>query len=104
MRTFTFSTVVLVALLSSSVSFAAKSKKHHSKVPVTTSVLGTCEQQPKMCPQLVEGSDSCKAVNGKQSLEEGAYDSDNAVCIKMRLWKKICANGWASEKFKVTCR
>ena len=104
MRAVLFSTMTLVLIFLISTPNALAVKHHKHSAPVTTSVFAECEKIPAECPMIVDRTFSCKAVSGKQSLEEGAQDSDNASCVKMRLQKKICAKGWASEKFKVTCR
>jgi hypothetical protein len=94
--------VLVMSVICASSAMAAKHKRH--AVPVTTATYLECEKTPVECPMIVDQYESCKAVSGKQNLEEGARDSDNAACMKMRLQKKICAKGWQSEKFKVTCR
>ena len=95
---------IVMTLFTLLIPHANAAKRKHQSARVTVSVLSDCSTIPKDCPMNVDPVMSCKAVFGKQSLEEGAHDSDNAACVKLRLQKKICAKGWVSEKFKVTCR
>jgi hypothetical protein len=94
---------LMLSVSAATPTFAAKSKNHR-KMALTTITLGPCSEVPASCTDAIDTTETCKAVYGKENLEEGAYDSDNMRCVQMRLWKKVCAKGWASEKFKVTCR
>jgi hypothetical protein len=99
MKFFTLTTL-LTCVLSISPSFAAK--RHSPKAIIET--LGPCTDQPRMCPQFVDSVQACRASIKTQKFEEDAHDTDNAGCIKMRLWKKICAKGLESDQVKVTCQ
>jgi hypothetical protein len=81
----------------------AKTKRHLHTVATVTTLFG-CDKLPTHCSDLSDHTNACKTSIKGKTFEEDAYDSDNADCMKMRLWKKVCAQGLNSDGLKVNCR
>jgi hypothetical protein len=101
-----FCPLVLVLFCTLIIATPASAKRHHrhASAAARTEILETCESLPKVCSDESDRYLECTASVKGQRFEEGARDSDNLSCIKMRLWKKICAEGLESEHVKVNCR
>lgn len=95
--------LVLFCTLVNATPALAKRRHRHASAAARTEILETCESLPKICSDESDRYLECQALVKGSRFEEGARDSDNLSCIKMRLWKKICAGGLESDHVKVNC-